>query len=213
MPTVPGAMDRTWKALPTGMKRTKMDPILPPLDSSAHAFIHSDAGIRKIILEGRNAGKISAMPAFNGAVSDQQIASLMEFIKSTWPEGARTHQHSLGMAINEAWIRPAAQGDNGAVYLTIYNPTSYADVLVGVITDVAEAVQVHETIIAEDGMSHMEHMTHLPVPPNGIVVFEPGGKHLMLVNLKRELITGDSFLMKLSFQNSGDVLISVTVKE
>jgi hypothetical protein len=119
----------------------------------------------------------------------------------------------LYMRILIAWARPAAQGDLGAVYLTIYNPTSYEDVLVGVMTEVAEAVQVHETSIADDGMSHMEHMSHLPVPPNGIIVFEPGGKHLMLVNLKRELITGDSFLMTLSFQNSGEVLISVKVKE
>ena len=64
----------------------------PPLDSSGHVANHSDDQLFEMISSGI-AG--SDMPAFGGALTDDQIEAVLAFIKSNWPEDLRTHQERL----------------------------------------------------------------------------------------------------------------------
>jgi copper(I)-binding protein len=45
------------------------------------------------------------------------------------------------------------------------------------------------------------------------VEFEPGGLHVMLVNLSRDLKSGDQFKITLNFQNAGDMALDAEVME
>ncbi|HLE92248.1 MAG TPA: copper chaperone PCu(A)C, partial [Anaerolineales bacterium] len=47
-----------------------------------------------------------------------------------------------GFEIHSTWTRPAAQGENGAVYFVIHNHSSTADELVGASSNIAEAVEM-----------------------------------------------------------------------
>ena len=50
------------------------------------------------------------------------------------------------LRIEQAWVRPSpTAGGNGALYLTIVNPTDEADRLLMVETPVAETAELHET--------------------------------------------------------------------
>jgi periplasmic copper chaperone A len=115
-----------------------------------------------------------------------------------------------GVEVHDAWARPAAQGENGAVYFVIHS--SEADELIGVTSDVAEAVEMHESTMNGDVME-MRQLASLPLDDGQDVVFEPGGLHLMLIGLKRDLKTGDEFEIILDFKNYEDIQIHVPVQD
>jgi hypothetical protein len=115
-----------------------------------------------------------------------------------------------GVEVRDLWARPAAQGGNGAVYFVIHS--SKADELVAVTSDVAEAVEMHESMMSGDVME-MHHLQSLPLAAGEDVVFEPGGLHIMLVNLKQDLKTGDEIEITLHFKNYQDIPLSVPVQD
>ncbi len=67
----------------------------PPHDESGHTWHHSDQDlfdITKLGVGGVVAGYESDMPAFVDILSDEEIAAVLAFIKSTWPERQRESQ-------------------------------------------------------------------------------------------------------------------------
>ena len=67
----------------------------PPHDESGHTWHHSDQDlfdITKLGVGGIVAGYESDMPAFEDILSDEEIAAVLAFIKSTWPERQRESQ-------------------------------------------------------------------------------------------------------------------------
>jgi copper(I)-binding protein len=115
-----------------------------------------------------------------------------------------------GVEVREAWARPAAQGGNGAVYLVIRS--SAADELVGVESDVARAVEMHESMMSGDVME-MHQLESVPLKAAEEIVFEPGGLHIMLIDLKQDLKLGDEFEITLQFRNHEDIQLSVSVQD
>ncbi|MFN3741045.1 MAG: copper chaperone PCu(A)C [Anaerolineales bacterium] len=116
-----------------------------------------------------------------------------------------------GIRIEAPWARPAAQGENGAVYFTLLNDGE-EDILLSAQTDVAETVELHMTTM-HGGHTMQMQMQHEIQIPKGKTEFAPGGYHVMLLGLKRELKVGDSFPLTLRFQKAGELLVTVSVKE
>lgn len=115
-----------------------------------------------------------------------------------------------GVEVRDAWARPAAQGANGAVYFVLHS--SREDELVGVSTNVADAAEMHESMMDGDVMQ-MHQMDTVPLPAGEQVTFKPGGLHIMLVGLKQELKVGDEIEITLDFKNFQDLKITVPVRE
>jgi mono/diheme cytochrome c family protein len=71
----------------------------PPHDRTGHAWHHPDemlVGItKKGILPYAPQGYESDMPAFGDVLTDEQIAALWAYIKSTWPERERQYQEQM----------------------------------------------------------------------------------------------------------------------
>ncbi len=64
----------------------------PPHDASGHTWHHADRQLFTITKLGVGAvvpGYESDMPAFEGILSDDEIAGILAFIKSTWPKRER----------------------------------------------------------------------------------------------------------------------------
>lgn len=57
----------------------------PPLDSSAHAWHHSTAVLKKTILQG-TPPEIGSMPAWEGKLTGQQVDDVIVWIKSLWSD-------------------------------------------------------------------------------------------------------------------------------
>jgi mono/diheme cytochrome c family protein len=69
----------------------------PPHDGSGHTWHHGDAMLLETIRLGGarlpdNIGGTSEMPAFDEVLSDRQMAAILTYIKSTWPEDLRLIQ-------------------------------------------------------------------------------------------------------------------------
>jgi copper(I)-binding protein len=108
-------------------------------------------------------------------------------------------------------MRPAAQGENGAVYFVIHN-RGPQDTLTGVSSDAAEAVEMHESMMSGDVMQ-MQPIDAVPLERSTEVRFEPGGLHVMLVGLKKDLRVGDEVEITLHFTNFEDLNVMVPVSD
>ena len=117
-----------------------------------------------------------------------------------------------GIEISEAWARPAAQGENGAIYFVIHNNAREADELTGVSSDIAEAVEMHESRMDGDVMQ-MHQLETVPLQANAETTFEPGGLHIMLISVKEDLDAGDEIEIVLHFKNFEEIKVAVPVRE
>lgn len=103
-------------------------------------------------------------------------------------------------------------GVTSAVYMQIVNNGSTPDQLVRATTDIADAVELHNTII-QDNVARMQPMTGIDVPANGQVEFKTGSFHVMLIDVKQTLKPGDSVPLTLTFQNAGEQQVMAQVRE
>jgi mono/diheme cytochrome c family protein len=71
----------------------------PPHDASGHSWHHPDHVLTGITRHGlkpyAGADYESDMPAFATVLSDQDIAAIIAFIKSTWPDRQREYQERM----------------------------------------------------------------------------------------------------------------------
>ncbi len=129
-----------------------------------------------------------------------------------WPVVA--HQYELGaLVIGHPWSRPAPHGMSmGAAYLSITNHGTSEEQLIGASTPVAASVQIHRTTIV-DGIARMRPMTEVVIPAGATVKIEPGGIHLMLVDLKAELEAGKRAPLTLEFRHAGKITVQLAIEQ
>lgn len=140
---------------------------------------------------------------------------------------------STGVTIREPWARTSTMVSGaGAAYMVIENTGSSADALTGGSSDVATAVEVHETYAVQpaestgmggvpspaasgdgmgSGMMGMRRIDRLDIPAGGSVELKPGGYHIMLIGLTRELKAGEDITVTLAFEKAGDVVLTIPV--
>jgi periplasmic copper chaperone A len=116
------------------------------------------------------------------------------------------------LAVKDAWARPAKPGDNGAAYLVIENGTSQEDRLLSAQTAIASTVELHLSQLEGDHMS-MHPQEAVTLPAGEAVEFSPGGFHIMLVGLTRDLKNGETFHIQLTFERAGEKSVTVTVRD
>jgi periplasmic copper chaperone A len=115
-----------------------------------------------------------------------------------------------GIEVVDAWSRATPPGMNvGVAYFTIRNPGK-TDRLLRVSTPVAASAELHASAMKE-GIMRMEGLGYVDVGGTP-VAFEPSGRHVMLIGLKRPLKEGDMFPLTLTFANAGQVQTSVRVR-
>jgi copper(I)-binding protein len=117
------------------------------------------------------------------------------------------------LKVTDAWARKMSQGQNSAVYYILNNSTPTDDVLLGALTTVASNAEVHKSVMNDQGVMSMQPQETVTVPSKGRVVFEPGGLHLMLFDLRKDLKIGDTFPLTFVFEDAGNMTIHVGVKE
>jgi copper(I)-binding protein len=130
-----------------------------------------------------------------------------------------------GITIGDPWARASAMTQNaGAVYMQI-DAGANGDTLLGVSvsSDIAAMAELHETVMVDDGSGTtmadgmgamtMQAIESLAIPSNGTVSLEPGGYHIMLMDLVDPLVSGETFEVTLRFEDSGDQTIQVEVRE
>ncbi len=95
------------------------------------------------------------------------------------------------LAVTDAWVRVTNATKSGAMYLTLENRDTSVVTIVGAGSTAARAAELHETM-QMDNMAHMQHIDSLPIARGATLSMQPGGVHIMLVDLGREMAPGDS---------------------
>ena len=115
--------------------------------------------------------------------------------------------------ITEAWARPAPAGGNTAAYLTITAAAGQAESLLSASSPAADMVQVHEVSTDTSGMTGMHPIDRLDIPAGSSVTLKPGGFHLMVMGVKRELTVGASIELALVFEHAGRIVVQAEIRQ
>ncbi|KJV54587.1 copper chaperone PCu(A)C [Orientia tsutsugamushi] len=113
-----------------------------------------------------------------------------------------------------AWARPADKGKNTAVYLTINNQSLSNLEIIGVSApNIANAAMFHQSIRDNNGVISMSHIEHLLIPLQTTFKLKPGGFHIMLTGVTKQLTVGDSFDLTFCMKDQSTKTIKVQVKK
>lgn len=127
--------------------------------------------------------------------------------------GTAFAQGSTALRIEQAWARPTVTGQSiGGGYVSITNTGRVADRLVGGSTPAARRVELHAMTMEGDVM-RMRQIDAIDLPPGRQVKLEPGGLHLMLIDLTAPLKTGASVPLTLRFEKAGEVPVQLSVRQ
>ena len=119
-----------------------------------------------------------------------------------------------GLHVIDARARPSPMAaGNGAVFLTVVNPTAAPDRLVSVASPVAAAAETHETVDDNGVMRMVPQSDGFEIPANGALELAPGGKHIMLLNLTQQLQPGQEIEVTLTFEHAPSITLTVPVVE
>jgi periplasmic copper chaperone A len=136
------------------------------------------------------------------------------------------------ITVSDAWARTSPMVvTRGAVYMEIRNAGGTDDALVAASVDssVAASVEIHETVAVMptggmgtgmgDGdaspgseMMEMRPVERIEVPAGGSASLEPGGYHVMLLDLAAPLEEGGTISVTLTFEEAGEIEITADVR-
>jgi copper(I)-binding protein len=96
------------------------------------------------------------------------------------------------ITVTDVWMREPAEGQTrSAAYGHIINDGDTDVTLVSASVPFDATVEIHETIMGDDGSMQMQEVPEgFVVPAGGSFTLEPGGPHIMLIDIDPADITG-----------------------
>lgn len=126
---------------------------------------------------------------------------------------AQAHDYRLGsLRIDHPWTRATPPGaPTGGAFLTIVNEGDEADALTGAASPVAGRVELH-TMTMDGGVMKMRQIQGgIAIAPGETVALAPGGNHVMLIDLKSQIVTGEKVPLTLTFEKAGSIDVELAV--
>tara|TARA_B110000114_G_C15094145_1_gene400305 strand:- start:3512 stop:4045 length:534 start_codon:yes stop_codon:yes gene_type:complete len=132
------------------------------------------------------------------------------------------HAHSHGdysahdgvgqLAVSDGYIRKMPPGQKvTAAFMILQNFTDRACRAIGASTDIADRVEIHKHFY-QNGVMSMRPVEGVELAPGKKVSFEPGGYHLMLFGLKRELDEDEQHRVTLIFDRCPELPFDAKVR-
>ena len=122
------------------------------------------------------------------------------------------HAGSTDVAVADAYVRqPPPAARTGAAFFTLKNAGKTEVRLVAAENPASNITELHNHI-NEGGVMKMRQVKDIPVPAGGQAKLEPGGLHVMLIDLKQPLKAGDTVPLTLRFDDGGKQLVNVPVR-
>lgn len=136
----------------------------------------------------------------------------------------------IAVDVEGPWARTSPMMTTaGAVYMELVSADGDQLLAASVDPSVAATVEIHETVMHEsmddmggdDAMDDMEGMGEMrmqevesiDLPAGETVILEPGGYHVMLLDLAEPLELGETFELTLTFATAGDQTVTVEVRD
>jgi copper(I)-binding protein len=117
------------------------------------------------------------------------------------------------LLIEQPWSRATPAGAKvGAGYVVIRNAGPSPDRLLGASAEVAGRVEIHEMVVDNDVARMRPRPNGLEIRPGATAELKPGGLHLMMMDLKRPLVQGETVRGTLTFEQAGAVAVEFKVQ-
>lgn len=101
---------------------------------------------------------------------------------------------------------------NSAIFMMLKNNSAKEVSLIRAQSSVAEAVELH-THMMDQGVMKMRQVSEIRIPGNGMAQLRPGGNHIMLIGLKKNLFEGQKVTVKLHFSNGSMAVVEMPIKK
>ncbi|HEY5718157.1 MAG TPA: copper chaperone PCu(A)C [Motiliproteus sp.] len=103
--------------------------------------------------------------------------------------------------VQHAYVRATPPSvSNSAGFMVLYNHAAQPLTLTGAHTPRAKASELHSHV-NDNGVMRMRQVEGIELPPHGRVVLQPGGYHLMLLDLTQPLQEGETVAVELTFSD------------
>ncbi|GIK76974.1 MAG: copper chaperone PCu(A)C [Acidobacteria bacterium] len=134
-------------------------------------------------------------------------------------------------SVSDAWARVTTPTQTtGAAYMTIESPGGDTLTAASVPSSVAGEAQLHEATGEEpmdsggsmdstapmgsgEGMMGMREVDHVVIPADGTLTLEPGGYHIMLLDLVKPIEPGATIPVTLELEKAGEIEVDATAEE
>ena len=104
------------------------------------------------------------------------------------------------VVVRDAWVRATVPGQSVAgAYMDLTSAQPAA--LVAAATAAAQKAELH-TMAMDNGVMKMRPVAKIDLPARQTVTLEPGGLHVMLIGVKRELKAGERVPLTLTVQDA-----------
>lgn len=112
-----------------------------------------------------------------------------------------------------AWLREQKNASGmSAAYFSLCNGRAAAVTLTGLSTPAAGMAHLHETSRDASGVVSMAPAGAITLQPGERAVFEPGGKHVMLMSLTGPIASGDHAELTLQFADGSSIAVDAVAK-
>lgn len=98
-------------------------------------------------------------------------------------------------------------------FMTIANTGEADDRLVAASSDIAAVMQIHTMAMDGDVMVMRELPDGLPLPAGETVILQPGGFHIMFMQLNGPLVEGETVPVTLTFESGAEVAVDLPIRK
>lgn len=117
------------------------------------------------------------------------------------------------ITISDPYIRAMPPGQKvTAMFMIMENSSSSLQDLVSAETTASDHAELHEHKMI-DGMMKMGQVEKISVNANSSAALKPGGYHIMLIGLKKDLEPGEMVDIKLTFKDGSSKTVKTEVKK
>jgi len=117
------------------------------------------------------------------------------------------------LTVEDAYVRATPPNSkNSAAFMVIKNTSKKEVKLIATGSDIADRVELH-THLHVDGMMKMRQVDNVIIKAESSVSLQPGGYHVMFLNVKQPLKEGQSIALLLYFNNGEQIKINVPIKK
>jgi len=116
------------------------------------------------------------------------------------------------LTVDDPRVRSVPPGSpTTAAFMDLANPGETDLALVGGSSPLAGSLELHNHVMV-DGVMQMRQVEEIPVPAGETVRLGPGGWHLMLFDLARSPVEGESVAFTLTLDNGETLSVEAPVK-
>lgn len=121
---------------------------------------------------------------------------------STSSETESAAANGCPLTVSDSWVKAAESGMTAA-FGQVANTSGSPVTITAAQTPAAGMTELHETTMV-DGSMKMQQVSGFEVPADGELVLEPGGNHIMLMNIPAPIVAGEDVEITLTCADAGE---------